>query len=97
MLIGKNILMAIVQAEGDGISDHLSIYLGYLSSANKNPLPNPQSNRQGCGPSSDCASSQSQSSDSSSQQTFCGEGIPTGQCTSNTLILEEGKICPQLL
>lgn len=37
MLIGKNILMAIVQAEGDGISDHLSIYLGYLSSANKNP------------------------------------------------------------
>jgi len=73
MLIDKNNLTAILQAEGDGISDHLSIHLSYASSANKNLLHNLPSNRQGCGPSPACASSDSQSSDSFSQQTFCGE------------------------
>lgn len=70
MLIDNNNVLAILQAEGDGISDHLSIHLSYISNAPKNLLHNLPSNRWGGGPSPACASSDFQSSDSFSTADF---------------------------
>ena len=58
VLTGKNNLMAVLEAWGDGISHHLSVHPGYLLGAiGTRPIP---SLRQGSGLSSACVSSDPQ-------------------------------------